>query len=62
MVPGQPREIVHETPSSENGLGSVARVIEHLLCKYEALSSNHSPMIKGRGGEVQSMLHIMYQN
>jgi hypothetical protein len=42
-VQGQPREIVPETPISKitrtKWTGGVAKVVEHLLCKLEALSS-----------------------
>jgi hypothetical protein len=44
---GQPRQIVPETPISKitraKWTGSVAHVVEYLLCKCEALNSNPSP-------------------
>jgi hypothetical protein len=45
-VPGQPKQIVQETPISKitraKWTGGMAQAIEHLLCKCEALSSNPS--------------------
>jgi hypothetical protein len=53
MVGGQPRQIVHETPISKimeaKWIGGVAQVGEHLLCKYEALSSNLSMTFGQKG-------------
>jgi hypothetical protein len=49
-VPGQHRQIVRETPISKitrtKWTGGVVQVVEHLLCKHEALSSNSSPQNK----------------
>jgi hypothetical protein len=45
---GQPEQIVCETPISKvtraKWTGGVVQVVEHLLCKCEALSSKPSPM------------------
>jgi hypothetical protein len=50
LVPGQPRQIVLETPISKitraKWTGSVAQVVEWLLCKCKSLSSNPSPTRK----------------
>jgi hypothetical protein len=48
VVQGQPGQIVHKTPSISKiprakWTGSMAQVVECLLCKHEALSSNSSP-------------------
>jgi hypothetical protein len=47
MVRGQPRQIIHGTPISKitkaKWTRGVAVVVENLLCKHEALSSNFSP-------------------
>jgi hypothetical protein len=44
VVQVQPRKIVHETPISKitraKWTGGVAQVVEHLLCKHEAVSPN----------------------
>jgi hypothetical protein len=44
---GQIRQIVHKTPSPKmtkaEFAGGVTQAVEHLLCKLEALSLNHSP-------------------
>jgi hypothetical protein len=49
-VQGQPRQIVHETPTSKitraKWTGDVTQVVECPLCKLEALSSNPSPTKK----------------
>jgi hypothetical protein len=46
-VEGQPRQIVNETPISKitraEWTGGTAQAVEHLLCKYKALSSNPNP-------------------
>jgi hypothetical protein len=43
MVQGQTRQIVHKDPISKITELEVAQVVECLLCKDEALSSNSSP-------------------
>jgi hypothetical protein len=50
-VQGQPGQIVHETPpfpkiTIEKWIGIVAQVVEDLLCKCKALSSNPFPTRK----------------
>jgi hypothetical protein len=49
-IPGQPRQIVHETPISKITRAKrpegMAQAVECLLCKHEALSSNSSPIKK----------------
>jgi hypothetical protein len=48
------------------GSGSVAQVVEHLLCKQEALSSNYSPIKrkkkKRKKGLEQLWMNILYKN
>jgi hypothetical protein len=43
-VQGQPRKIVLKTPfpkiTTAKWTGGVVEVVEHLLCKYEAMSPN----------------------
>jgi hypothetical protein len=50
MVQGQPGKIVHESPISKitraKWTGSVAQVVEHLLCKPNTQSSNPNPTKK----------------
>jgi hypothetical protein len=47
MVPGEPRQIVSETPipkiTRAKWTRGVAQVVENLLCKCETLISNPSP-------------------
>jgi hypothetical protein len=49
-IQAQPGQNVQEIPSPKitraKWSGDVAQAIEHLLCKCEALSSNHSPTKK----------------
>jgi hypothetical protein len=46
-IQNEPRQIVHETPISkitrEKWTGGMVQVVEHLLCKCKALSSNPTP-------------------
>jgi hypothetical protein len=46
----KPQQIVHETPISKiiraKWTGDVTQVVECMLCKYKALSSNPSPIMK----------------
>jgi hypothetical protein len=46
-IEGQTKQIAHENHISKitkaKWTGSVAQVVEHLLCKCEALNSNHRP-------------------
>jgi hypothetical protein len=46
-VQGQPRQIVHKTPiskiSTAKWTGSLAQVVERLLCKHEDLNSTPVP-------------------
>jgi hypothetical protein len=39
-------------------IGGMAQVVEYLLCKYEALSSNSSPTKKKKKKEIQILLII----
>jgi hypothetical protein len=52
MIQGQPRQIVHKTPNSKvtraKWTADVAQVVECLLCKFIALSSNPGPTNKKR--------------
>jgi hypothetical protein len=44
---GQPGQIVFKTPNSRaKWTGGMTQMVEHLLCKYEALTSNPSPTKK----------------
>jgi hypothetical protein len=47
-VPGQPRQIVHETPSPKQPEqnGGMVQAVEYLLCKHKALNLNHTPIKK----------------
>jgi hypothetical protein len=49
-IQGQPKQIVLETPSPKlicaKWTGGVAHAVECLLCKCQALSTNHSPTKK----------------
>jgi hypothetical protein len=60
MAQGQPRQIVHETPPISKLIrakwtGGVDQAVKHLLCKYEAQSSNSSPIKKERKKKRQKM-------
>jgi hypothetical protein len=68
-VRDQPRQIVPESLISKimrpKWTGSVAHTVEHLICKYKALSSNPSPTKKKYtmtvpGGELTLKKHWLH--
>jgi hypothetical protein len=59
-VQGQPEQIVHETLfkiTRAKWTAGVARAVEHLFCKGEALSSNSNPTGKTRRKKKKTGSH-----